>query len=195
MALSPDLKVADVGEYRVDPETGEILEYEVREAFTIDSLERLEWFLAKLGNLEAEAHAIDNTDVVRQARAIIENADAMRKPIVAKVAALRRRFEPEVKEFASRTLAATETRTLRTPYGAVKLVRTASRLAIADNDQAVAFLEAADPDAVDKTAKISRLSPETRTELADLSPDALLDRGFERVPAGDSMTIKTGVSS
>src|SRR6185312_13222271 len=94
----------------------------VYEGFVIDSDEKLEWLLRKMGSLEAEKAGI-------KAR-----AEEMQRGLDAQVRRLQARFEDEVETYVRRRLAETRARgkTYRTLQGHVMLKREPEQVKIVD---------------------------------------------------------------
>jgi len=207
--------------YEVDPETGEVLS--ARPEFTefrVDSREHADWVLGKMMAIDAELAALENSDVVQQARAILANADAMAKELRSRRASLEWRFGPELAEWAKGQL--TKTKTWRGLYGSVSFRSTMAKLKVADADKAAWWALGACPDAARVTFDLAAIAdPDTRQVIADLAGEQrdavkasflvslmpaeltgqLLESsldigqwGLERVPEGETVTIKTGVS-
>lgn len=208
--------------YEVDPETGEVLAVHPPEPdFVIDSRERADWVLGKMLALDTEIAAIEGSALVQQARAVLANAERMKAGLARERAAWEWRFGPELAQFARANLG--KTKTWRGYYGSVSFRAQAAKLTVADADKAAWWALGACPDAARVTFDLGGIAdPDTRQVLADLAteqkdavkatflvslvPGELRDQlmassldltqwGLERVPEGETVTIKTAVGS
>lgn len=179
-------------EIRIDPDTGEILE-PAPERFVVDSTDRCEWVLRKLGESEAR-----KAGLVAERDALHRQIDANFAPLIAEcdhmTARLHFRFDGELEAFARASLAAKGwvTKTLKTRFGRIELRTIPERLRVIDKDAALRFALIYMPDRVkrivndaDVIAAVKQLTAE-----GDLDPG----EGFvEQVPAEERMFVKTGV--
>lgn len=206
--------------YDVDPETGEVLAVHPPEPeFVIDSRERADWVLGKMLHLDAEIAAIDTAAIVQQARAILENAEAKKKDLARRRAALEWRFGPELAQFAKANLG--KTKTWKGYYGSVSFRATPAKLKVSDPVKAAWWALEACPgaarvefdlggippmtqkliaetamdqeDAVKATFFVSQLPPDTRERVMKFDAECLAEAGPEVVPEGESVKISTGV--
>jgi hypothetical protein len=183
---------------RYDAETGEFLG-PVDEKFRVDSIQAAEWVLQRMLEAEAAALAVEQTDAVIQARAIIANAEQLKAQHMRRAEGLRYRFEAELAEFARQQLAGQKSRTWKTLYGSVALRRVAGGLRVEDPEAAVAWAKKELPAAVKvvESFQISAVSPETKAALADAvqaGEDDALCSAFRVEPEREAVKIETGVS-
>ncbi|MBX7132581.1 MAG: host-nuclease inhibitor Gam family protein [Fimbriimonadaceae bacterium] len=207
--------------YEVDPDTGEVLSARAEfPEFRVDSREHADWVLGKMMAIDAELAAIDTAAIVQQARAILENAEAKKKDLQRRRDSLEWRFGPELAEWAKSQL--TKTKTWKGFYGSVSFRASAAKIKVADADKAAWWALGACPDAARVTFDLAAIAdPDTRQVIADLAgeqrdavkasflvslmPSELTGQllessldigqwGLERVPEGETVTIKTGVS-
>lgn len=182
--------------YRVDSETGEVLGLaEPRPAFVVDDEDSLNWVLGRFLKVEAEIAAIDNSEVVIHARAVLANAEAMKRKATKRLDYLHNRFDLEILEYARRALAGAKRRTLDTILGSVSLRTVKGGLRVKDPEAALNIAKTYCPHAVKKTEafQISQLTQEERDYLA--ANVAEVSHAFEVKPDTETVKITTGVAS
>lgn len=135
----------------VDTETGEVLRPVVEDGFAVDSSDRLDWVLRRMGELEAAMVAVEQTDAVIHARAVLANAEQLKADFKRRLDSLHWRFDSEVEHYARQQLAGEKGRTLKSLYGSVSFRSVPSRISIGDADLASIALSARYPRALSVT--------------------------------------------
>jgi len=170
-----------------DVETGECLG-PVRSTFKIATKEDAEWVLIKLQTCESEIQAIDKTPSVIAARALIANAESMKKDLERRYASIERRFGPELANWA-RTQLVGKAKTFKTLFGSVSFRAVPDKIKVADEELAVAWAKVHAPAAIKTTHKF--LISEAKDKIN--MDDALAKKAFVTEKGGESFAIKTGV--
>lgn len=146
--------------------------------FSVDSQEKLEWYLRKVGNLEAE-----KARVKAQAASILKGLDS-------DLASLQEHFGPQVEAFVMQELASRggKTKTLKTLQGNCAFRTVPSRLVISDEE--AAMREAAEycPEALVTKTSLDRAAFIAYAEK-HASEDAEFVQGVEVVPERQSFSI------
>lgn len=168
-------------DFAVDPETGEIVAVKGHEDFVADSEQKVEWVLGQFLNVDAQIEAVDNSEIVEQARRIVANAIAKKKQLEAMRKALEWRFLGDLEAWA-RANAPKGTKTWRGIMGAVSIRKKAARVVVTDEATAVATLmEKRMWDAMKVTVRMSQLPGNAGTLP-----------GFAIEPESETVMVKTG---
>jgi hypothetical protein len=201
----PNLNVpVEIDGFLYDSETGELLGAALPQpAFVVDSEEAASWVLGKILDAEAAVAAIDSTPDVIRARAVLENAERIRKERAARLDWLKRRFEPELGAFARKQLDGKKTKTWKTVLGSVSLKTKNGGVRMTDEARALAWAKMHAPEAVKTTERflISELPDEALTTIVralngPATPDEEpLRAAFELVQDDETVHIKTGVTT
>ncbi len=177
----------------VDIETGEILGL-VQEQFAVDDRASADWVLGKMLAEEAAMAAVDLTEAVIHARAILANAEALKKEKQRRLDYLHYRFDGELGEFARVQMNGSPSRTFKTINGSISLRSVKGGLRVKDEASA---LDTANrhgwSNAVKVTEKflISQLTPQQKQLARSIAGHTT---AFEIVPDRETVTIKTGVT-
>jgi hypothetical protein len=173
--------------YVIGIESGEVYGLaEQTKEFAVNSEAAAEWVLEKLS--EAEGRVVG----LKSELAGIQERFASRiKEQERRAEWLRARFGSELEEFAKSQLDG-KSKTWKGAFGSIGFRSTAARVTVADQDRAVAWASVDCPDAI----------KETRSVLVSNIPDSvkalMIEKGapdgFDIVPAGESVTIKTVVA-
>lgn len=174
--------------YKIDPETGEVLEFNAPPEFQVNDVEAFEWVMQKWQHEESEIVALE-----ARKQAIIDNIDAMVRTHKQKVQSLKFRFENELAEFARNNMPKSK-KTFTTPYGSVAFRSTPEKLEATNEELALAWAKQHCEQAVKVTEKflISMVPDSTKSKLMANETDAILN-GFQIKPAGETFTVKTGI--
>lgn len=194
-ASAPQVTVIDGWLY--DSESGECLgPAELpKPEFAITDDESLNWVLNKFLQTEATIAAIDNNDAVVHARAVIANAEAMKKEQQNRLNGLHFRFDNEIEHYVKPLLDGKKSKTHKTLFGSVSFRTSKGGLRVKDAAAALQWVKE-QGNALAHTIKtteefqISRLTDEERETLANIVPE-----GFDVKPDSESMAVKTGVQS
>lgn len=187
--------------YVIDVTTGEVLGLAQPPAFQINDDSSLDWVMGKMLGEEAAMHEIDNTAIVVQARAILENAAKMKSERAKRLSWLHTRFDEEIAAFVKPKLEGVKTKTWKTLYGSVAFRNKPGGLRVLDESAALAAARLGFPEAIKKTEvfQISRLLPEQvislTTGLLDTvwTEDDLARKAFTVLPDSETCTVKTSV--
>lgn len=169
----------------VDHETGEITVGGLANAFQVDSEDAANWVLGKMLAVDCQIAAVNASEIVQQARAILANAEGITKDLQRKRDALEYRFGNELAEYARSALAGEKGRTWKALNGSVSFRATPARIAVDDEDKALAWAAFNCTAAIKVTSKF----------LVSMVPDGVVPDGCTVVPAGESAKIKTGVAA
>ena len=185
LETSLEVEPVEVDGYLINPETGEVVGH-VDGAFRVDDTGSAEWVLEKMLVEDTELEAL----IIRMD--IIEaNLHSMKMDRQRRRAWLEMRFGSELIEFARENLPK-KAKTWKCPFGKVSFRTVGDKVKVNDEERAVNFLRDIEPEAIKTTEKVmvSRLSDKTKAKVAagELKP-----WGFEYVPGGESVTIKTGI--
>jgi len=169
------------GDWLVDVETGEIVGMSPESNRYISKVENiydLEKYMANLMDMETDLAARKLA-----LGAIIENANKLIGVLQDRVDWYKLKHHDEIRMVAEGNLAR-GTKTYRCVYGTVAFRKKNPRIAIKDDQQAIAWAEANVPEAVivSKKVLISKLDIENIPVESD---------AFEIIPAEESMAIKT----
>ena len=189
-------KLLETPEYVADPETGEILEIKTpKEGFTVDCEGTLGWVLGKMLAEEAAMNAIDQTELVAQARAIISNAEKLKKDHQRRLEFLNWRFGPEIEHFIKSQIERRQSKTYKTIYGSVSFRKVAARVDVQDEELAQRYLSDVCPEALITETRIlkSLIVEPVKNQLFN-NPEFAKQNGFEVVQGREVMTIKTGAT-
>lgn len=194
-------RVIEMDGYLVDEETGEVVGVVTPPEFVIDSQSAAEWVMNKMLEAESQVAAFDKTDAVIHAKAVLANAEAMKKPLQRRVEWLHKRFDNELGEFAKTRLTKT-CKTWRCLFGTVSLRKVPARLALKDEGLAIRMAEDFKLYAaglrVTKEFLISQITPADHAELVtglighEWSAEDQTRKAFEIVPATEKVDVKTG---
>jgi hypothetical protein len=168
-------------------ETGDVYGLaEQTKEFTVDSATAAEWVLEKLS--EAEGRVVG---LKAELAGVQERFASRIKEQERRSEWLRARFGPELEEFAKTQLDG-KSRTWKGTYGSVAFRSTAAKVVALDQTKAVAWAAKNCPDAV-KTVQsflISNVPDSVKALMLEKgAPD-----GFDIIPAGESVSIKTVVA-
>ena len=175
----------EVDGYLIDPETGEVVGH-VDGAFQVDDLGSAEWVMEKMLTEDIEIAALE-----KRLEVIAANLDSMKKDRERRRKWLEYRFGDELEDFARQNLPE-KGKTWKCAYGRVSFRTTNARVGVNDETLAINFLRPIAPDAIKTTEKVlvSALPEHIKQKALD---GGLKKWGFEVVPGGESVTIKTGV--
>lgn len=162
----------------VEPDVGRTDDAGNEAPFRVRDRGSAEWVLERIFEAELELEAL-----ARRREILLENIAATSRPIVHRIAWLRKRFEPELEEWARRELEGQKTRTIRTPFGTLAFRKRPKKISVRDEELAIAWAEEHRPAAVKVTKKILVSALDPKTIPAEL---------FELDPGGDSFSLKTG---
>jgi hypothetical protein len=191
------------GGFMIDPETGEILGMlDTTDRFEVKAQDDAEWVLKKMLSAEADMAAIDNMPDVIRAKAVLENAEKLKKEQQCKLDWLHRRFDNELGEFARRQLEGQKGKTLKTIYGSISLRVKKGGLKVLDPAKALLMAKMDYPHAVKTTESflISMLTDsEKETLVKGLTGTVWTDedearKAFTVEPDSETVTVKTGVA-
>jgi len=149
--------------------------------FIIDSKERMDWFLEK--RLQAVSE-------VAAAEATCKRAEAIKKRAQSRVDALDRRFSVEATEFARNNMP-DKGKTYYSIFGEVAFRSTPAKLKVVNEDLAIAWASSQNLTDCIKTVTTFQISKVPKQKADNLS----IDQGFDWVPAGESVSIKTDVKA
>ena len=190
--------------YLIDQETGEVLGHvEVKSQFQVTDRKSAEWVLEKILNAESDVLAVEETPTVIAARAILSNAEKIKKERQARADWLRTRFEPELGHWAKQALEETggKSKTIKTLFGSISLRTVKGGVRVLDKEFALELAKKEYPDAVkvSEEFQISKLTDEQKREIevglaGTIWPsDDTYRRAFDLKPETEAITIKTGV--
>lgn len=213
----------EVDGFLIDAESGEVLGPVVEEGFAVDSPQRLDWVLRRLGEVESQMVAIEQTDAVIHARAVLANAERLKADLKRRLDSLHWRFDNEVEHYARQQLAGEKGRTLKTLYGSISLRSVPARIGIDDKALAIARLIEECPAALNVEFQLHQLGEGLDADIArravlDMAAEAgggatldpkisrvpkglqaelaaRTETGFVRHPESETMSIDTGVKS
>jgi hypothetical protein len=172
--------------YVIGIESGEVYGLaEEPKQFTVDSATAAEWVLEKLS--EAEGRVVG---LKAELAGITERFASRIKEQENRAAWLRARFGGELEEFAKSQLDG-KSKTWKGTFGSIGFRSTAARVTVADQDRAVAWASVDCPDAIKvaRSVLVSNIPDSVKALMLEQgAPD-----GFDIVPAGESVTIKTVV--
>jgi len=183
----------------VDEETGEIVGIDGKPQFRIVDADSLNFVLKKILTASAELEAIDNSTAVIRAKAVLENAESMKKDAQRRLDGLTYRFQDEIGEYAKTQLKGSS-KTFKTLYGSVSFTTRGESLKVKDQTAAIAWAMTYLPDAIKVTREfqISKMPPELKADaLKIIKSDRPLSsylEAFDRSPATEKIEIKTGVA-
>lgn len=197
----PTNTIEVVDGYVINTVTGEVMGLAQSPIFTISDPSSLDWVLGKMLSEESAIHAIDNTEAVIHARAILDNALAMKKDRQRRLDWLHRRFDDEIGHYVRPLLEGQKTKTYKTIYGQVSFRKKPRRLAVADPESALAWASVNCPEAIKTTAEfqIGRLPADRALSLTEEllrggdSEDSAERKAFTVIPESELVTVKTGV--
>lgn len=151
--------------YIWNTETGECLGPVVEEGFKIDSEERANYILEKMLSKEALFASIDQTEEVTKARAVLANAEIMKKKALSELNGLHFRFDAELGAFA-KPLFAKGTKYWQSLYGRVNIRSSKGAVMLVDENASIEFIAREAPKALRMTIDFAKVEEES--ELADL---------------------------
>lgn len=156
-------------EYKVDPETGEVLE-----EFAIDNEEKLEWAMKKLFDWRMEQKAVEE-----KRKEINDNLDTMHNRIQNKIDKFIYFVGPMIEAYAKATMG--DKRSVVTPYGKVQFRKIPATYKVVNEEAFKAWACANCPEAVEIVAKVYKSKvPEDMLDQAD---------GVEYVPEREKVEI------
>lgn len=210
-AQTPDL--VKFGDFMVvDQETGDIVGLigdtydeidgvlvrrpETAAPFIVQDLSGCEWVLSKFAFAEADLAAVDGHPDVIAARAIVANAEALKKERKRRLEYLHARFSADLAEFA-KTQFKGNSKTFKTVHGSISLRHVAGDVRMEDPEAAVQWAEYHNPDAVKREFRISALTDDEKAHIREMLSEGKADpttaKAFRLDPDRESVTIKTGV--
>lgn len=176
------------GEYLVDPDTGEVLGLVNKPKFEVNDQSSAEWVLEKMQTEDAEILALQ-----ARLKALTENLTTMLKSHQQKRAWLEMRFGPELARYAKDNLPKGK-KTWTCPYGKVSFTSTPEKLKVRDKNIALKWAHDECQEAIKVIEDLVISSIPAETVEALLSAPMTADTfGFAIVPAGERVSIKTGV--
>ncbi len=186
MSENAVVETIEVDGYQINLETGEVLSMPGKDEFHVTDDKSAEWVLQKMMDAEAEIAKQD-----AKLKAVKDNLETLKRQYANQRGYLEYRFGEELKMHAKANLQRVK-KTWTCLYGKVAFRATKERLKVADELRAVAFLEKEDTNAVKvkKSVLISNICGATKKAILEQP----LETGFEIVPAGESITIKTGLA-
>lgn len=157
----------------IEHEEAEQDDREAAPAFAIDSEDRANWLLRKLGNLAAERARVK------------AQADAIMAELKREEERLHQRFDAELQAFTRQALAGKKSRTLKLLQGTVSLRTVAASMRVADTEAAFEHARTCLPDLIEtkqalKVADYGKLARETGEMLP----------GIEVTPEHETMSIR-----
>ncbi|AIE83509.1 host-nuclease inhibitor Gam family protein [Fimbriimonas ginsengisoli] len=190
------------GDYIVDVETGEVVGMvDMAPKFAVTDADSANWVLGKMLQAEAEVAAIDNSALVIHARAVLTNAERMKRDRLGRLNWLHLRFDAELGEYARNELKGKKSKTFKTLLGSISLVANAGGLAVVKKGEATA-LEIAKKLGFTNAVKtseefqISKLTAEQKAALTEaVRKGEVAPGGFEVKPPSEKVTVTTGVNS
>lgn len=187
-AESLEPEIAEIGGRLMNLTSGEFLDPS-EERFCIDSMDRLDWALETLGDLEREKAKRE-----AKKRDLVGAADKKIAETDREIAAFKRRFEPEIRAFSANELIRTNSRikTLRTFYGEVSFKSVAARLSVIDLAAALTWAREHAPSIIRVQESVTK--PDVVAAVQAAEREGAIDPGegfVERIPGGESMTIRT----
>lgn len=172
----------------VDADTGEVIGL-AKQEFKVQDEESFNWVMKKILNEESKIAAIDNSVEVKQAQAIIANAESMKKDAQRRLDWLLSRFSAEIGEYARPQLTK-GSKSLKTIFGTVAFRTKKAALKVIDEEKAIAWARAMAPTAI--KVKESFLISELQGEQREKATQYI--HAFKVEPETETVTIKTGVA-
>lgn len=186
--------------YEVDETTGEISEvtvgsYGSQETFHVTDVKGAQWVLKTMGREEAAIRAVEQTEAVIHARAILENAAKLKAEHQKKLDFLHYRFDNELGNVAKEALGEGKSRTWQTIHGSVSLRRIPGGLRVADEEKAVAWAHKYYAPAIKTTEafRITQVPDDVKANLYGADPNYRKEHGFDVIPETEKVIVKTGV--
>ena len=183
----------------VDNETGEVVSLSVDDDFQVDSLEACEWVLKKIMEQEAAVIAVEQTEAVVAARAVLNNAEALKLSHQRKIEAIKRRFSPELEAFAKGELEGQKIKTFKTLYGSISFRIVPERLCVKDEGHAIKWAKRNAQNSIQEKFLISILDNKTKNDLIQQLKDSDTHKSvasaFEFKEEHEAMTIESEVSA
>lgn len=105
--------------YYADAETGEFVAYAVTKEFRVETVDDFNWVMGLMLNKEAEIAAVEQSPEVLAAKAVLANADKLRKAQYSKLNWLELRFREELGLFAKEQLKGKREKTFTSLMGSV----------------------------------------------------------------------------
>jgi hypothetical protein len=170
-----------------DDETGEFLGLADGFLTGVSDYETLVTYMSRLSRYEAEVRA---TEI--QLEAVIENTRKLIEAKKRKVEWLRSRFERDATLVAHTLLPRNAEgeitgKTFRCAHGTVSYRTRNATAAVANEDQAIAWALANNPDAIKTTQKVLI----SKLPAKDWAEEGRCPDGFEIIPESESVTFKT----
>lgn len=149
------MPIIQSGEYLVDDETGEIVEFaEVAEIagdpdeFHIQTMDHVEWLHEKVFNLDSETAMLK-----AKKAAYIANIDAMLNETQRKRDWLERRFGAETESVVKQNVKK-DAKSLKTPFGRIGWSKSGGGIKIVNEEEAVKWCKTYNPDSVKKVETV-----------------------------------------
>jgi hypothetical protein len=149
LGCGPVVEAVWSGRYLIDVSTGEVLAIEQPAGFTVRDQASAEWVLERIFDAESQEAALGE-----RLRIIAKNIVEMQAAQRRRVEWLRKRFEPELRQWAEHELEGKRTRSIRTPFGTLSFRKGQRKVAVDDEAPAVEWAEKNRPDAVKVTKKL-----------------------------------------
>lgn len=155
--------------YFADAVTGEFVAFALPQEFMVKDEDSCNWVLRKFLECESQINAIELSAEVLAAKAIVANAEKMRKAHYARLNWLEHRFKPELGKYAEKMLDGKKERTWKTLWGAIALTKTKGGVKVQDAVGAVAWAEENCKDAVkvEKSFLISMVPDDLKGTVED----------------------------
>lgn len=171
---NPERKTVEYGGYIVDADTGDVLGFaeapQGKKDFAVVDVESAEWVQRKMLEADSEIKAIDENAEVQLARAVMANAEVLKKPHQSKLEWLDKTFGSAIEEVASQNLPRGK-RTWQSLFGSVAFRAVKPILSITSPERAAKWLAKKHPECVRITADLDALSPDDRTYIASLAEE------------------------
>jgi len=183
-------------------EDGEFAGFAVPETFSVKDQESCDWVLRKFLDIESQINAVELSAEVLAAKAILANAESMRKGMYTKYRWLEMRFQNELVEYAKKQLEGKKERTFKTVLGSIALRTKKGGLRVLDKAKALEVAKLAKwTDAIKTTEEfqISGLAAEEKESIqkgllsAAWPEDDEMYKAFVVEPDSETVAIKTGV--
>lgn len=188
IGLYPADQVADIDGLLVDSESGEILGVRPPAELSSDELRLAEWAMSRIQQSEASAQAVEQTQLVIQARAILANAERLKAEHNRTSEYIRWKYFGVLKEVAQKNLPKGK-KTWQTLHGSVAFRSTPEKVSVGDSEKAANWLLGIDPGAVRIKVNLDQLN-----YLADLRGKLVASVLEAKLYAPDAVEIDPMVS-
>lgn len=145
------------------------------EAFVLDTEDKVEWALRKLGSWDAE-HA-----------RVKAHSESILKRIATERESFLNRFQADIEAFAKAKVEGGKRRSYETVYGTLAFRKVPPTLSVVDKDAALAWAKEHDPTSVMETLNVKSYSE--RAKL-DLQQNGEILPGMELKPERESFSIR-----